>query len=64
MIRIIVVTTDYGDAANVGGPVHVDYRTFEVEAPEVEQYLNSGPKSYGGRSIVGVEFTPGDRSHG
>lgn len=54
MIRIIVCNADHNVAAHVGGPVHVQYRTFEIDAPEVERYLASAPQ-YIERSVVGVE---------
>lgn len=61
MIRIIVVTTDACRAANVGGPVEVSYRTFDIAAPEVEAFMaerhdwkNTG--SLADRTIVGIEL--------
>jgi hypothetical protein len=59
MIRVIVATADACMAANVGGPVHVDYRSFEIDAPELEAFLAEQEqwKKDGlcQRSIVGVE---------
>lgn len=40
MIRIICQETNTGDAAIVGGPVHLSYKTFDVAAPELEAWLN------------------------
>lgn len=58
MLRIICVQSNYGAAANVGGPVCVTHKTFLVDCPEVESWLST-PKSenrtYEDRSIVGVE---------
>lgn len=54
-IRIIVTTTDAGAAANVGGPVHVTHKTFDVEAPEVEAFVAEKMRPFQYRSIVGVE---------
>ena len=39
MIRIICTETDFGDAANIGGPVIVRHKTFDIDAPEVEEWL-------------------------
>jgi hypothetical protein len=39
VIRIIVRTDDAAMAANVGGNVQTDYRTFDVDAPAVEAFL-------------------------
>ena len=38
-IRIICRMTDAGAACNVGGPVYVEFKTFVVEAAEVEEWL-------------------------
>lgn len=40
MIRIICQETNTGDAAHVGGPVHLSYKTFDVDAPELEAWLH------------------------
>jgi hypothetical protein len=45
-------------AANVGGAVHTDHRTFEVDLPELEAFL-AEPKrhnwTYTQRQVIGVE---------
>jgi hypothetical protein len=38
-LRIIVRESDIGAAANVGGPVNLQYRTFDIDAHEVIDYL-------------------------
>lgn len=39
-LRLICRQTDCGDGANVSGaPAHVTYRTFDIDAPEVEAWL-------------------------
>lgn len=57
-LRIIVCDVDSGNACNVGGPVEVKYRTFDIEAPEVEAFVRE-PKDFGWsyyqRHISGVE---------
>ncbi len=58
MIRIIVRETDVGAAANVGAPVAITWKTFDVDAPEVEAHLRETVKenmAYVGREVVGVE---------
>jgi hypothetical protein len=54
VIRIIVRSSDCGAAANVGGPVYTDYRTFDVDIPELEEFLRE-QRTYLVREVVGVE---------
>lgn len=54
-IRIIVRTDDAGMACNVGGGVHSEFRTFDIEAPEIENFLGQSLGTYAQRQIVGVE---------
>jgi hypothetical protein len=54
VIRVICRETDINDAAHVGGPVHVTYRTFDVELPEVEAFLREATE-WQIRDVVGVE---------
>ncbi len=56
MLRIIMVEADASMAANVGGPVQVKYRTFEVELPELENLLRDKSNVYLQRSVCGVEL--------
>lgn len=67
-IRIIVQTTDRTAAANVGGPVDILVKTFDIEAPELEAFLHAPIKdnwAYVHRQIVGAEVLseeqPNDR---
>lgn len=40
MFRILIKQTDFGTAAHVAGvEAHHTFKTFDVELPEVEQYL-------------------------
>ena len=60
MLRIIIQTSDYGDAAHVGGQVVNKLKTFDVDLPEVEahlrQYLDTTWEQRNfNRSVVGVE---------
>jgi hypothetical protein len=61
MIRIVVQEAEAGMAANVGGPVQIKYRTFDVNLPELEAYLRE-PKeqklTYTDRQVSGVELLP------
>ena len=56
MLRIIVTTADCSAAANVGGPVNVTHKTFDVAAPEVESFLNEKLGTYFHRMVCGVEI--------
>jgi hypothetical protein len=66
MIRIAIVTCDYGAAANIGGPVVNTLKTFDLEAPEVEKFLleyemakstdKKESKLWWNRSVAGVEI--------
>lgn len=55
MIRIFVRWDDASMAANVGGPPNSEFKSFDVEAPELEAYMNEALHAYTYRSIVGVE---------
>ena len=55
-LRIIVRTDDANMAANVGGSVLTTYRTFDVELPEVEQFLLSLESRFEHRQVSGVEI--------
>ena len=39
MLRVVVRTDDCGMAANVGGNVHTEIHTFDIEAPCLEVFL-------------------------
>ncbi|RWK39280.1 hypothetical protein [Mesorhizobium sp.] len=59
MIRLIIRTDDASMAANVGGSVLTQYRTFDVELPEVESLLRAGGSDGSGfshRQLVGCEI--------
>jgi hypothetical protein len=54
-IRLICTESESGAACNVGGPVVVTYRTFDLPCPpEVAEWL-SGRGAYVERFISGVE---------
>ena len=55
-IRIIVRTDDAGMASNVGGAVLTRFKTFEIQAPELEEFLGEKLDMYGQRQIVGTEY--------
>lgn len=61
MIRLIIRIDDAGMAANVGGAVLTEYRTFDLDAPEIEAALSAAAgKSYTHAQIVGAEVTNAD----
>lgn len=53
MLRLIVRSVDCGAACHVGGPVATKFATFDIDAPEVEQYLK-GAEKYEDREVIGV----------
>lgn len=60
-IRIIVRTDDAAMACNVGGTVLSEFRTFDVELPELEAFLRGQPVAhpstkYDHRQVIGVEI--------
>ena len=54
MLRIIVRITDIAAAANIGGPVDITYKTFDVNLAEIETYI-ARKHQYSYREVVGVE---------
>ena len=57
MIRIICYENDYSDAANVGGRNIETYKTFDIQAPEIEAWIKEGPASkWRTRTISGFEI--------
>lgn len=60
-IRVIVRTDDAGMAANIGGDVHTTFRTFDIEAAELEAFLTSNRgNAYTERHVIGVELLIAD----
>ena len=56
MIRVIVETCDAQMAANVGGSVHTTFRTFDIEAPELDRFLRENLGLQCHRQVTGVEL--------
>lgn len=56
MIRIIVRTDCAGMACNVGGAVETSYRTFDVDLPDLEQFLREDQGTYSQRQALGIEL--------
>ena len=57
-LRVVVQDADRAAAANVGGPVDTSLKTFDIESPELEQYLQQPIKdkwNYVHRQVIGVE---------
>ena len=54
MIRIICREQDCGVAANVGGEVVIEYKTFTAYIPALEKWLRAKGK-YNERMVVGAE---------
>lgn len=59
MIRVIVRIDDASMAANVGGSVYATVKTFDIDAPELEQFLSEGEnKTLVNCQVIGVEVLP------
>lgn len=68
MIRVVVETCDAGMAANVGGSVYRQIRSFDISAPELEAFLSerfsvSPAPSYCHRQVIGVELVEHEEEH-
>jgi hypothetical protein len=63
MIRIIVQTDDAGMAVNIGGAVKRELKTFDLNIPDLEAYLQEAshwtPGYYCQRQVIGVEVVKG-----
>lgn len=55
MIRIIVKTDSAGMACNIGGSVHQEFRTFDIEAPEFDKFMQEKLDGLSQRFIIGAE---------
>lgn len=58
MIRLIIRVDDASMPAHLGGAVLTQYRTFDVDLPEIEGLLKqaNAPKSYSQAQLVGGEI--------
>ena len=57
MIRVIVQIIDVACSVNVGGPVETRVKTFDIEIPEIEEYLRKVDKqNYTNWLITGFEL--------
>lgn len=56
-MRLIVRVTDFGAAANIGGPIEETVRTFEMGDLPVEfvKFWEEGNGRYGHAQVMGVE---------
>lgn len=61
MLRVIVKRSDTSVACNIGGPgtgADISYKTFDIEAPALEEWLRGGgldEARYDIREAIGVE---------
>jgi len=55
VIRIVCCEADVGVAANLGGSVQFRYKTFDVELPQVEDWLRGQGARYVERTVSGIE---------
>lgn len=56
MIRLIIEVSNFGAAANLGGPVDVGYKTFDVDLPDVERFLKNNTSTYSSATLKGIEI--------
>lgn len=55
MIRIICVEVDYCVTYATGTQASVYHKTFDIEAPELEEWIKKHPE-YNNRSVIGAEI--------
>jgi len=60
-VRLIVRTVDVGAACNVGGPVNVLYKSFDLHVPELESFLKKNQVKYVTSEVIGAELVEDDR---
>lgn len=61
MIRILCVECDIGTAANIGGAVETKGKSFDIECPELEAWLNGlseSQRKWISRTVAAVEVRP------
>jgi hypothetical protein len=64
MIRIVIQTQNCNAAAHVAGAAAVqEFATFDVSAPEVEQFMAKSSNTYETKQFVGVELLPNGGPH-
>lgn len=62
MVRLILRESDVLDAVNAQGPVIITYKTFDVDLPEVEEWLRSS-NGYKRRELIAAESLPAGDAH-
>lgn len=59
MLRVVCCENEHTHTVHVGGPPSITYKTFDVDLPEIEawldKYKDQKQHSYNVRTIVGVE---------
>jgi hypothetical protein len=64
VIRIVIQTQNCNAAAHVAGAAAVqEFATFDVYAPEVEQFMAKSSNTYETEQFVGVELLPNGGPH-
>lgn len=58
MIRLVMRQDDMGHAANAGGPIVTEYKTFDVDIPQLELWLRENGGIYMQRQLAGIELLP------
>ena len=55
-IRVIVQVEDWSQMVHVGGTLNTSYRTYDIEAEELERYVYDKTDGLESRRIIGVEL--------
>jgi hypothetical protein len=64
MIRVLVQTQNCNAAAHVSGAAAIqEFTTFDVIAPEVEQFMQRSSNTFETKQFVGVELLPNGGPH-
>lgn len=61
MMRLIVRVVNVGSAVNVGGPPDTTFKTFDVDASDVEEFIRLNSVKYATTEVVGVEILGKDQ---
>lgn len=58
MLRLVVRTNDATHAVHAGGPVETFFKTFDIEASDLEAYLRKTLGAHVHSEVIGVEVLP------
>jgi hypothetical protein len=55
---VVVRSSDVDAVVHAGGNASVTFRTFDIEAPALEEFLREKRSNYEDREVIGVELLP------